>query len=174
MRRPRTPLRGWGRRNLKSTQNLRACTEAGEERFSLSDIPDATVCHGRAENKVGARGWTVTWGLREKRTGGESSGRFSQGRESLSCAAALGLVEAVVENAGRSPGREVRCWPFSGRPAPLLQHSESRWEEAVHGFKAFIVERQREGTSREVEAGQGHVERRGKGIGREGTSGKQE
>jgi hypothetical protein len=31
----------------------------------------------------------------------------------------------------------------------------------VHGFKAFNVERQREGQSREVEAGHGYVERGG-------------
>jgi hypothetical protein len=36
----------------------------------------------------------------------------------------------------------------------------------VHGFKAFIVERQRGGENREVEAGHGHVE--GLGAGREG------
>jgi hypothetical protein len=37
----------------------------------------------------------------------------------------------------------------------------------LHGFKAFFVERQREGESREVEAGHGHVERGGKGMQRE-------
>jgi hypothetical protein len=36
-------------------------------------------------------------------------------------------------------------WLFGGRPAPLLQHNGSWWKEAVHGLKAFIVERQREG-----------------------------
>ena len=43
----------------------------------------------------------------------------------------------------------------------LLQQGRFQREEKVHGFKAFIVERQREGESREVEAGHGHVERRG-------------
>ena len=41
-------------------------------------------------------------------------------------------------------------------------------EEAVHGFKAFIVERQREGESRDLDAGQDHGRERGKGIWREG------
>jgi hypothetical protein len=41
-------------------------------------------------------------------------------------------------------------------------------EKAVHGFKVFIVERQREGANREVEACHGHVERRGKGMWSEG------
>ena len=42
---------------------------------------------------------------------------------------------------------------------------------AVHGFKAFIVQRQREGESREVEdeASHGHVEREEKGGERGGT-----
>jgi hypothetical protein len=34
---------------------------------------------------------------------------------------------------------------------------------AVHGFKVFIEERQREGESREVEASHGHMERGVKG-----------
>jgi hypothetical protein len=61
------------------------------------------------------------------------------------------------------------------RPAPLLQHGGSRWEEAVHGFKVFIVERQREGESREVEASHVHVERRvreGEKRGSKGVRGK--
>jgi hypothetical protein len=33
----------------------------------------------------------------------------------------------------------------------------------VHVFYEFIVERQREGGSREAEIGLGHIERRGKG-----------
>jgi hypothetical protein len=37
-------------------------------------------------------------------------------------------------------------------------------EEAVHGFKVFIVETQREGESRVVEASHGQVEGRGKGT----------
>jgi hypothetical protein len=40
-----------------------------------------------------------------------------------------------------------------------------------HGFRAFIVERQREGENREVEAGHGHMERGGKGIRGGGTRG---
>jgi hypothetical protein len=31
-------------------------TEARENRFSVSDIPDGAGCRGRAENKVGSRG----------------------------------------------------------------------------------------------------------------------
>jgi hypothetical protein len=31
-------------------------TEARDDRFSVLEIPDATECHGRAENKVRARG----------------------------------------------------------------------------------------------------------------------
>jgi hypothetical protein len=37
-----------------------------------------------------------------------------------------------------------------------------------YGFKAFIIERQREGESREVETGHGYMERGGKGRGRKG------
>jgi hypothetical protein len=44
-------------------------------------------------------------------------------------------------------------WLFRGRPAPLLQYGG---QSVV--FKVFIVERQREGASRKVEAGHGHVE----------------
>jgi hypothetical protein len=50
----------------------------------------------------------------------------------------------------------------------LLQHCRSQREEAGHGFKAFIVERQREGKSREVEASHDHVERGAKGMQGEG------
>ena len=39
---------------------------------------------------------------------------------------------------------------------------------AVHGFKAFIVERQREGETREAEAGHDHVERGEKVMQQEG------
>jgi hypothetical protein len=42
------------------------------------------------------------------------------------------------------PGRRLDAWLFRGKPASLLQHGRSD-EETVHGFKAFIVERQREG-----------------------------
>jgi hypothetical protein len=45
-----------------------------------------------------------------------------------------------------------------GRPAPLLGI-----QIKVHGFKAFIVERQREEKCLEVEGGHGHVERGWKG-----------
>jgi hypothetical protein len=53
--------------------------------------------------------------------------------------------------------RRLDAWLFRGRPATLFQHSESQREEIVHGFKAFIVERQREGDNQEVETSHGHV-----------------
>ena len=50
---PWTPaLMGWTEGTLKSL----GLTEARENRFSVLDIPDATVCHRRAENKVGSPG----------------------------------------------------------------------------------------------------------------------
>ena len=47
------------------------CSEARDVRFSLSN---ATVCHGRAENRVGAFGQSLAWGLKGKGQGVESSG----------------------------------------------------------------------------------------------------
>ena len=49
-----------------------------------------------------------------------------------------------------------------------------RLEEAVPGFKASIVGRQREGESREAEAGYGQVERGRMGMGRGEQEGKRE
>ena len=59
-------------------------TEARDNRFSVSDIPDTAECHGRAENKVGAPG--ATWSapeLKEEGTGGEGTGWFLGRCESL-------------------------------------------------------------------------------------------
>jgi hypothetical protein len=61
-------------------------------------------------------------------------------------------------NVGRPPGRRLDSQLLRGRPAPLLGI-----QIKVHGFKAFIVERQREEKCLEVEGGHGHVERGWKG-----------
>lgn len=44
-------------------------TEAKDVRFSLLNIPDTAICHGRAENKVGACRLALAQGGREKRGG---------------------------------------------------------------------------------------------------------
>jgi hypothetical protein len=47
-------------------------TEARDNRFSFSSIPDTAGHHGRAENKIGARELlSHPQGLREERAGGE-------------------------------------------------------------------------------------------------------
>ena len=37
-------------------------TEVRDNKFSFLDIPDAIVCGGRAENKLGTLGWTLAQG----------------------------------------------------------------------------------------------------------------
>ena len=51
---------------------------------------------------------------------------------------------------GRLPGRKLDTWLFRRKPASSFQLGRSWWEEEVHGFKMFIVERQRKGESREA------------------------
>jgi hypothetical protein len=46
--------------------------EARDNRFSVSDIPDVTVCHGRTENKV--RALWAAWAAPEPK-GNEGRGR---------------------------------------------------------------------------------------------------
>ena len=41
--------------------------EGRDDRSSFSDIPDATVCLGIAENRVGTLGQTLAQGMRNKR-----------------------------------------------------------------------------------------------------------
>ena len=43
----------------------------------------------------------------------------------------------------------------------------------AHGFKVFILERQREGESGEGETDHGHMERGGKGMGKGGARGQE-
>jgi hypothetical protein len=111
------------------------CMEARDDRFSLLDIPDGSACWRKAENSV--------WDLCRYRPGkkgkrhGESSGRLSRRGESLSWSVVgLGWWKPWLGNTGRPP---------HGRLREDLLHcsSGSWWEEAVHSFKAIIVERQR-------------------------------
>ena len=46
-------------------------TEARNNSFSLWNILDASICHRRAENKVGTLGQTLTQGPKERGQGGE-------------------------------------------------------------------------------------------------------
>ena len=70
--------------------------------FSLSDIPDATVCSRRAENNVGTLRWTLARGPKEK--GQEKGRKESSGRllgRSLASSGdllgkCLGLLAAVA------------------------------------------------------------------------------
>ena len=66
---PWTPVcRGWAESSLRSL----GLTEARDNRFSLSYIPDVTGHHRRAENKVGApRGILVSPRAEERRGQGE-------------------------------------------------------------------------------------------------------
>ena len=83
----------------------------------------------------------------------------------------------VGRNLGVSARKLLRgrldTWLFRGKPAPLFHHGRFGRAETVHGFKVFIVERQREGESRKAE-GHAHVERGGKGGRREGGASEQE
>jgi hypothetical protein len=91
--------------------------EARDNRFSLSDIPDSTVCCGRAENGWGPLGVLWSWG-KGKRVGGESSVRLPWGGDSLASSAGCLLWLAAVVGVQGGLWREVR-----GRP--LLQHGGS-------------------------------------------------
>ena len=74
---PLTPHSGWWTRGSPRSLGL---TEARDNRFSVSDIPNFAVCHRRAENKV----WACRWLWPEakgKKAGGESSSWFLLGGE---------------------------------------------------------------------------------------------
>ena len=74
--------------------------EARDIRFSVLDIPDAAVCHGRAEIKEGTLWRTLVHGLKGKGLK-QSSGRLPWGGESLVSSGSLlcrwlGLVAAIA------------------------------------------------------------------------------
>ena len=80
---------------------------ARDVRFSLLDIPDAAVCHGRAENKEGTLWRTLVHGLKGKGLK-QSSGRLPWGGESLASSGGLldgqlGLVVAMAGAQGDFP-----------------------------------------------------------------------
>lgn len=108
---PWTPaLMGWTEGNLKSL----GLTEARDNRFSVLDIPDATVCHRRAENKVGSPGVAQS-ALELKRGEGRErrgAGWFPRRPESL--------VRSV---AGVQKGLMLggSTWLFRKKPCPIFQ-----------------------------------------------------
>ena len=74
-----------------------------------------------------------------------SGGLWPRGRREKGLRTALaGYLWGCGWSTEMLPGRRLDAWLFRGKPASLLQHGRSD-EETVHGFKAFIVERQREG-----------------------------
>jgi hypothetical protein len=131
----------------------------------LLGTADATECCGKAENSVGAHMLALAWGWRErgrKRAPGGIFGMLSSW---------LGSVETMAENAGMRTCSKLDTQLIRGRPAPLLHHGWFWWEEKVHGFKVFIVERQERekvGSRGQPWPGQGGV---GKGMWWKGEQG---
>jgi hypothetical protein len=104
----------------------------------------------RTEYGLEARLWP---GAEGKRSGRRELHLVTMGMRVLGLLSwQLGLAEAM--HGWRPPGGRLDA-------ASSLQHGGSLEEEAVHGFKAFIVGRQRGGESREEKASHGYMERGG-------------
>jgi hypothetical protein len=130
-----------------------ACKEAKDDRFKLLDTTEATECRGRAEIRVGVCWWALAQGQRESVGRIELSGWFSQGRECpwFVQAGGLGCWRPWLRMQGGLPQESK----YGSLEEDLLHCSSTTDpnEKRVHGFKAFLVERQKEGESRAIVAG---------------------
>ena len=106
------------------------CTEAREDRFSLSNIPEAAVCCRRAENRWGPPGEPWPRGQPEKDRRAlagycwEKKVWLAQVASSAGCLA--WLLAAMAEIAERSPGGRLDM-QFSLRKDLLLMRRGSQW-----------------------------------------------